>query len=139
MSTRSIHIPHRESESQGHSGEFPGFMGLRSPPPGLQLTSVLASAVWETSTESQQPHSSTRLKCAVGFHMCVANTIRGVIYWLLSSPTAVFSPPDLAVDRDPPLAPQYRAFSPSTSSIAPEHPELCKTDSKHSRKYLLNK
>lgn len=86
----------RGSESQGHRGDFPGFMDLLLPP-GLQhiFGSCVQSdlAVWGTLTESQRPHSFSLLKCAIGFHMRVSNTIQGVIYRLLSSPTAVFSSP----------------------------------------------
>lgn len=88
----------RGSESQGHTGDFPGFIDLYSPR-GLQhifgscVQSALASAVWETLTEGQWPYSFPLLKCATGFHMRVSNTIQGVIYRLLSSPTAVFSSP----------------------------------------------
>lgn len=88
----------RGSESQGHTGDCPGFIGLYSPR-GLQhifgscVQSALASAVWETLTEGQWPYSFPLLKCATGFHVRVSNTIQGVIYRLLSSPTAVFSSP----------------------------------------------
>lgn len=60
---------------------------------GSCVRSFLASAVWETFPESQSPHGFSLLKCATGFHMRVSNPIQGVIYRLLSSPTAVFSSP----------------------------------------------